>query len=309
MTQNPVALEVKPVVRRHDERMEPLINGIRADLLPDSEPVSTDIDSSHGMSGQMQSAAGSSLLLASLQRLYDGNAGPGPDPTIVSMPTESAAGPSSSTEYRDYDLSASLLEAVFEISDFDPLPQLIRGDDDFNRTDSALRDRAERLRESRRRHDSPAPSPAPANTWSRERVETHRPVRPIAAAGSGIDRRKLPRRESECQVVVCPCTTEDRLTADRISWLLHAAQLKGTLVDVSMSGISLCLAEPLAADSKILLRITNRTIDEHVDTSAVVLRSQATPDGDWNIVCRFNKNLTFEQIHVVGRSLFAATIV
>ncbi len=257
-------------------------------------------------------ASGSSLLLTSLQRLYDSNEGVsnhgdsnnGPmfDSTTVPMTIRSA----SSAAHREFDLSASLLEAVFEISDFDPLPQLSQPDENFSRADFAPRDAITALRENHHRHDAPVQRSGQTSVWPHERAEASRP---IPATGTGSDRRKLPRRESECQLAVYPCTTEERLTADRIAWLLHATQLKGTLVDVSMSGISFCLSEPLAADARILLRIKNRTIDEHVDTTAVVLRSRVAADGDWNVVCRFNKNLTFEQIHVVGRSLFAATIV
>jgi hypothetical protein len=76
-----------------------------------------------------------------------------------------------------------------------------------------------------------------------------------------------------------------------------------------MSGIALYLPEPLEPGAKVLLRISNRTIDRYVDTTAVVLRCRQSLEGGCNVVCRFQKNLSFQQIHIVGRSLFASTIV
>lgn len=248
--------------------------------------------------GTPANAGGSSVLLLSLQRLCDLNQGQLPPPPAASGATGFPAGDV------DIDLSASLLEAMFEISDFDPLPQLNSLEDDFV---------TENLSPGQRKNHHRRALPDQAAPHSTVRVpgrtEPQLLVRPGPTTSSESDRRKLPRRESECIVSVCPCSGDERLTAERTAWLLHATRIKGTLVDVSMSGISFRLQEPLAPDTKILLRIKNRTIDEHVDTVATVLRARKSSDGGWNIVCRFQRNLTFEQIHVVGRSLFAATIV
>jgi hypothetical protein len=306
MPQNPPAIDSKPAGTKFEERKMPQVSGNRTGLHA-AGVVPFGGGDLEGMPECPTNAAGSSLLLASLQRLYVSNDGESNDgrashPTNVPLARRST----SPLGNQEYDLSASLLEAVFEISDFDPLPQLSQSDENFARTDFGPRDATPALRANHHRHGAPVQPSGQTSAWPHERAEASRPI-PAAAAGS--DRRKLPRRESECQLAVYRCTTEERLTADRIAWLLHATQLKGTLIDVSMSGISFCLTEPLAADAKILLRIKNRTIDEHVDTTAVVLRSREAAEGDWNVVCRFSKNLTFEQIHMVGRSLFAATIV
>ncbi|MBI3863944.1 MAG: PilZ domain-containing protein [Planctomycetia bacterium] len=255
-------------------------------------PAAADVPDS-AAAGSAGQASSSKLLLSSLQRLYDA---PGQIPLDQQSTRATLAAPIGDPEY---DLSASLLEAVFEISDFDPLPQLCRTEVDSLESYIVNRSRA----------DLPASSRGTPALHPQNRSEAPRVIRPAPSAGLASDRRKLPRRESECLVAVCPCTTDERLTAERIAWRLHSTQRKGTLLDVSMSGISFCLPEPLPADSRILLRITNRTIDEHVDTTATVLRSREAVNGGWTIVCRFNKNLSFEQIHVVGRSLFAATIV
>jgi hypothetical protein len=159
---------------------------------------------------------------------------------------------SSAASFRDAahvdHLPVSLLEAVFEVGDFDPLPQFL------NETDDQI-------------------------------------------------------AEHECQVAVYPVPAEERLMVDRSQRLNRATPLHGTLVAVSMSGISFRLAESLPAVKRIMLRITNRIANQHVDAAAVVLRSLASANRCWTVICRFDKNLTFEQVHAIGRSIFAGTIV
>jgi hypothetical protein len=257
----------------------------------------------------------SGVLGNSLQRLYqtDGFTGTGSLDTGAQLESSAHTGNSSSAAL---DLTESLLEAVFEISEFDPLPHLNSRENEFGFGFMA----------GSPHYPAPA-KPRPATPGSTktgtekngiERAmgldhQSKLSVSPDGLSGSdglsAMDRRKLPRRESECIVSICRCRDDERLTSERISWLLHATKLKGRLIDVSMSGVAFHAQESLAGGSKILLRIANRTIDKQVDTQAVILRSRAASDGGWDVVCRFHKNLTFEQIHTVGQSLFAATIV
>jgi PilZ domain len=233
-----------------------------------------------------------------LRRLYEPGQLPPALGGAVSGPISAAE---TSPEAAIKALTDNLLDAVFQISEFDPLPNIDQYQD-FGLGLIPVVTRADLERPVEGGRTSPV-----------------LPVRPIpdgsgvpaggATSTSGIDRRQLPRRESECIVAVWPCLPDERLTAERILWKLHAAQLKGQLFDVSMSGIAVYLPSPLQPGVKVLLRISNRTIDRHVDTAAIVLRCRQSVEGGWNIVCRFHKNLSFEQIHVVGRSLFASTIV
>jgi hypothetical protein len=143
---------------------------------------------------------------------------------------------------------------------------------------------------------------------------THTPAqqpvaRNAAETPSGRDRRAHPRHESGCIVAVLPQSNRTPASRDRIEWLLRSTQLRGQLVDVSMTGLAMRLSEPLECHSRIELRITNPRFNQHVDCSAKVLRCQKAGDGHWQIVCRFERSLTFPQLHRIGRHLFASTIV
>jgi len=169
------------------------------------------------------------------------------------------------------DSTSALLEAVFDVSEIDPLPFVNRC------------------------HKSATP--------------THAGDPQARSVATDTDRRNLPRRESECTVTICPLSRDERPTPDKIEWMMHAGKLRGQLIDVSMSGVALRLVEELTPGTRVILRISNRTIDRQVDASARVLRCRAESGAGWSVVCRFEKNLTFEQIHQIGRNLFAATIV
>lgn len=126
---------------------------------------------------------------------------------------------------------------------------------------------------------------------------------------AGRDRRAFPRRESGCQVAVCIQSSDNNLTSQQVDWQLHAGRMVGRLVDVSMNGLAFQLDRALDAETKVYLRISNRHLQQTLDTSGAVVRSKPTDDGQWTIVCRLEKNLTFEQIHTIGKQLFASTIV
>ena len=168
--------------------------------------------------------------------------------------------------------AADPLTTVFDVTDFDPLP-----------------------------FDEPlllaAAGAAPA-------IGQSLPTKELPAA----DRRKLPRRESDCLVAIRPCAPHERPAPDRSGWLLHSAKLKGIVLDVSMSGAAFQLPESIVAGTRVVLRMSNKTVDKCVDTAGTILRCRQIGDC-WSVVCQFDRNLTFEQIHVIGRNLFAKTIV
>jgi hypothetical protein len=122
-------------------------------------------------------------------------------------------------------------------------------------------------------------------------------------------RQKPAPHDGENTVLVCPYRGHDRLSPERIARLLKAAGTRGRLTDVGMSGAALLLAEAFASNTRIAIRVCSRVPGKYVDASATVLRCRHDEETGWNVVCRFDKNLTFEQIHLVGQDLFASTIV
>ena len=141
--------------------------------------------------------------------------------------------------------------------------------------------------------------------------EEEKPPRPSAddSPNRNTERRAFPRRESGCDVSVCLRHEKGLLTQQQMAWRLHSSTRKGSLVDVSMNGVAFLLNEPIEKDEELLLRLTNRQFAKNVDTHAHVLRALSDGDGQWRIICQFQKNLTFEQVHDLGRHLFQSDFV
>jgi hypothetical protein len=152
----------------------------------------------------------------------------------------------------------------------------------------------------------PAPRRAAATSTM---DEDHPPRYAQADTRSGRERRVHPRRDSDCQVSVCRKPASVTLTSQNAAWHLHASQLKGRLVDVSMSGMALQLPEAIEPETEILLRVSNRNFAQNVDAAGKVLRCSRSESGRWNVVCRLTRNLTFEQVTCLGKYLFSSTIV
>jgi hypothetical protein len=241
------------------------------------------------------------VLLASLQRVYGagqsrGTPALGEPARDQKLSGDCVAAKASAPMYNS---AIDLLETVFDVSELDPLPYIER------RPDRLVEGLANR----------PIAAPALKSDVTTAAIESP----PDAAQNSefprhdasppGCDRRRLPRRESDCAVLVRAYTGGERLSPEKMAWHLHAAKIKGQLVDVSMSGVALYLSDPLTPGTQVVLRIANRVLDRHVDSAATVLRSRQEGEQGHSVVCRFEKNLTFEQIHLIGRSLFASTIV
>ena len=148
---------------------------------------------------------------------------------------------------------------------------------------------------------SPAPTPEP----------------PRASNSIGMDRRAYPRRDSDGVVTVCRRSVGNRLfqRSPNLSWNLHASELKGRLLDVSMTGMALTLSEPLPEGTPVSLQVTSRSLDQPAEVTGRVLRCIALDkrDGDeesgWRLVCQLDDRLTFEQVHSLGKQMFAYTMV
>ncbi len=226
------------------------------------------------------------LLLLALQRLNNSK-------TKECDKSKRVESPATEARRSAGNLTTDPLASVFEIRELDPLP-FVTGRNKPLETG---------------RNGSPSGTTHSTRAAARPAVGGDCGSPGVQRRPSAVDRRRLPRRESECAVDIYPFSGNERLSSDRIVWMIHAADMHGQLIDVSMSGVALHLAEPLAPATRIALRMTNRSLNRHVDALAKVLRCSPDADGGWSIVCRFDKNLTFEQIHLIGRTLFAGTIV
>ncbi len=126
------------------------------------------------------------------------------------------------------------------------------------------------------------------------------------------ERRAFPRRDSGCVVAVGRLGKREQQTRPGItvvnqqtsSWQLHATHLRGELINISMNGIAFQLTEPLPHEERLVLRLAKPGFDCHIDARATVLRCMQQDRRSWQIVCQFEKNLTFQQTQTFGRSQF-----
>eukprot|EP00913_Durusdinium_trenchii_P028401 g26629.t1 len=91
---------------------------------------------------------------------------------------------------------------------------------------------------------------------------------PVETAGN---RRTYPRRLSECQVAIHRCQRDAPVRWVEKDWLLHASKTHGFLRDISMSGVSLTVAERFEAGDVLMLRISNPKLGTSVDTAGRVV--------------------------------------
>lgn len=131
----------------------------------------------------------------------------------------------------------------------------------------------------------------------------------IVSDADAAERRAFPRRDSGSTVSIHRPRDQAAMSGQETSWLHHASRLKGSLMDVSMSGAALRMAEPLDQGEIILLRLSNRRFDVSVDRKATVLRCLPDGEGSWKIVCQYDSKLTFEQVDVLGKGLFISRLV
>lgn len=151
--------------------------------------------------------------------------------------------------------------------------------------------------------------PAPA--------EGKEPTAAKSTAGSGMDRRAYPRRESDGMVSVCRRSVANRLfqQSPNLTWKLHSSTLKGRLIDVSMTGMALAMSDSLPEGTPISMQISSRSMDRTTDVTGHVLRCMPIEgpiaDGEprWRMVCQLDSRLSFEQVHSLGKQMFAYTMV
>jgi len=156
----------------------------------------------------------------------------------------------------------------------------------------------------------PAPRQKPRSTgcWKKP-VSRGEGTSTVGRPLTESDRRAFPRHEGACSVSVARTPVGTTAPPQEQSWLLHASQLKGRLLDISMNGIAISLPVSIEQGETILLRLSNPRLDRTLDTAAEVVRSEGDDQGCYRIVCRFHRRLTLEQVNCFGKSLFPSQLV
>lgn len=118
---------------------------------------------------------------------------------------------------------------------------------------------------------------------------------------SANERRKFPRRRSECRVsIVSRADTED-LTPREIDWILESGHSVGRLQDLGQLGICLLLRKEIPEGTEVILRITNEQIQRNVDMSARILRTQVNRPGLYSIHCQTLRDFTLDELQDLGQ--------
>ncbi|TWU13651.1 PilZ domain protein [Symmachiella macrocystis] len=123
------------------------------------------------------------------------------------------------------------------------------------------------------------------------------------------DRRAFPRRISRCTVSLCADTGGGEDSLFKRAWTLHSSQIKGRMVDISRSGLSMTLGRSLELGQSICMKIENPLFNHRLIAVAEVVRQQPDGWGNWTVMCRFARPLEFEQIEFFGCHLFTARVV
>lgn len=137
----------------------------------------------------------------------------------------------------------------------------------------------------------------------REPKRTPRAAKPMTAE----DRRAFPRRDSSCRVWITRAAS--LAPQQNAQWLMHTSRLRGEMLDLSMNGISFLLSENLDAEEMLFVRLENPHFSSQIDTVARVIRTSEVGDGRWKVVCRFLKNLSFDEAYEFARHVGAHQVV
>ncbi len=123
----------------------------------------------------------------------------------------------------------------------------------------------------------------------------------LVEPSSGSERRRFPRRQSECSVTLVERAQTLELTPRETDWLLQSSRAVGQLLDISQTGLCLLVEKDLAIGSEVLLRISNPQLQRTVDSAATVVRSQPSGAGRFSIHCVVLREFTLDQLQDLGR--------
>lgn len=152
---------------------------------------------------------------------------------------------------------------------------------------------------------------------SKDSSDCHASILPLPLRSSALadespghsDRRRFPRRSSECAVALIERHQTSQLTPQEIDWLLQSSRHVGRLLDISQTGLCLLLDCELQNGTEVLLRISNHDLNRHVDSSATVLRSQSAGHGKVSVHCAVQREFSLDQLQDLGRPQFATHVL
>ncbi len=123
------------------------------------------------------------------------------------------------------------------------------------------------------------------------------------------DRRLFPRRESASRAILHCCEDEDHSLVQDAHWKFHSSELRGDILDVSMSGVAIEVCKELEQDQRVFLRLLSQRLEQPIDLSGRVVRSIPIEPELWKILCEFDRRLSFEQVNTLGLNLFPSEYV
>lgn len=126
--------------------------------------------------------------------------------------------------------------------------------------------------------------------------------------GESDNRRRFPRRHSECRVAIVQRVETLELTPRETDWLLESGRSVGRLQDLSQLGICLLLDREIPAGTEVLLRIANEQIQRSVDMSARVVRCQPARPGTYSIHCQTLREFTLDELQDLGQPILSPRV-
>lgn len=227
----------------------------------------------------------------------------------------------------DVSTVSEVTERTLKPGAFHPIPEQARSRPATNHWSQRLRDplgkALQRLHGQRDILDlmeSAAASSEPAAVISQPAPDAHddsaailplQPVRLAAEAETtgGADRRRFPRRQSECSVALIERKQAAGLTPQQTDWLLQSTRSVGRLLDISQAGLCLLLDNDLEIGSEVLLRISNSQLNRQVDSTATVVRSQPSGPGRFSVHCVARREFTLDQLQDLGRPVMSGHVL
>lgn len=122
-----------------------------------------------------------------------------------------------------------------------------------------------------------------------------------AAPPAPTDRRRFPRRQSECSVSIVERQQVEGLTPRETDWVLRSSQDVGRLLDISQSGVCMQLSHAISVGSEVLLRISNGQLNRHVDSAATVVHCHNIVPQKYSVHCQVLFDFTLDQLQDLGR--------